>query len=234
MADLRAVVLDAYGGADRWRSLTTIEAELSAGGLLFAWKRGKEGHFDHLRLVADVHRQQLRYVGFHRGLDGVLRGHDVSLERGGETLARRPDARAPFPYGRRLVHWDALDMLYFFGYALWNYLAFPALLLRDDVRWEQTGEHLLTGHFPARLATHCPRQTFRIDPDTGLVDQHHYTAEVFGRGWAHACHLTDDYREADGIRYAARRRVHPMKPGDRGPMAKPLLIWADVHTLGAH
>jgi hypothetical protein len=226
-------VVDAYGGADRWRDISVIEAELSAGGLLLAWKRGRAGRFDRLRVVADVHRQQIRYPAFHEGMDGVLRGHDVSLETSDGPVMRRQGARARFPYGQRLLHWDALDMMYFFGYAIWNYLTFPALLLRADMRWEQTGEQLLTGTFPAELATHCPRQTFRIDPETGLVDQHHYTAEVFGPGWARACHLTSEYREADGIRYASHRRVHPMSPGAKGPMSRPLLIWADIHELRA-
>src|SRR4029453_5192563 len=31
-------LLDAYGGEDRWRSATAVEAHLTIGGLLFRWE----------------------------------------------------------------------------------------------------------------------------------------------------------------------------------------------------
>lgn len=217
--------------AEKWADARTVEVTLDAGGLLFGWKRGRAGRFTGLRVVADVHRQRIRFCDFHDGQDGLLDGHDVWLEPvTGEPEVRR-GARAPFPYGRRLFRWDPLDMMYFLGYALWNYFTFPALLTRPDITWRSTGDHELTATFPAALATHCPQQTFRLDPATDLVTEHHYTAEVFGAGWAHACHLTSDYREVDGVVYAARRRVHPRHPRTGGPMPRPLLIWADVHEL---
>ncbi|ADI05729.1 hypothetical protein SBI_02608 [Streptomyces bingchenggensis BCW-1] len=228
-----AAVLDrtlaAYGGAGRWASAERIEAELSCGGLLFRWKRGSAGTFDRMHITAEVARQRIRFHGFDGPLDGVLEGHEVRLERDGAVVARRVDARAPFPGGRRLLRWDSLDMMYFLGYALWNYLAFPALLRREDMSWRADGPDALLARFPEHLATHCPQQRFRLDPATGLVTEHEYTAEVFGRSWAHACHLTSEYRDADGVPYASRRRVMPRRPRAGGAMPRPVLIWADIH-----
>jgi len=223
-------VLEAYGGPALWSGAAQVHARLSAGGLLFTWKRGRAGRFRDLSVHADVHEQRIRFVGFHDGLDGVLVGHRVQLETpDGEVVARRDNARDRFPYRGRLVRWDPLDMMYFLGYALWNYFVFPALLLREDVEWVGEGPDLLRATFPAHLATHCPVQRFRVDPETLLVSRHQYTAEVFGRRWARACHLTSEYRVSSGVPYASRRRVMPRSPGSGGPMAAPVLIWADLH-----
>ncbi|GGW64166.1 hypothetical protein [Streptomyces xantholiticus] len=229
-AGLRLRTLDAFGGAERWRQAQRIEAEISCGGLLFRWKRGTAGSFDRMRITAEVAEQRIRFHGFDGQNDGVLEGHSVRLESGGVVIAERTGARAPFPGGRRALRWDSLDMMYFLGYALWNYLAFPALLMRDDMEWRETGPDVLTARFPTHLATHCTEQRFLLDPATGLVKEHEYTAEVFGASWAHACHLTADYRTANGIPYAGRRRVMPRRPGSGGAMPAPVLIWADVHN----
>ncbi|MDT3395888.1 hypothetical protein RKE29_04380 [Streptomyces sp. B1866] len=220
--------LEAFGGAERWRRAERVEVELSCGGPLFRWKRGRAGTRHGLRVTLEVARQHIRLHDWDGPFDGVLEGHEVRLERDGVVAERRADARAAFPGGRRAVRWDALDMTYFLGYALWNYFAFPALLLRDDMEWRAEGPHALLARFPGHLATHSPEQRFRLDPATGLVREHDYTAEVFGN-WARACHLTDAYRTADGVPYAARRRVLPRQPGKPAPMARPVLIWADIH-----
>jgi hypothetical protein len=79
------------------------------------------------------------WTKLHLGLEGmvgVLEGGDVRLETSaGQVLASRDNARRLFPGGRPRFWWDLLDQVYFAGYALWNYLAFPALPLRGDIVW---------------------------------------------------------------------------------------------------
>jgi hypothetical protein len=217
--------------SDLWAAARTVEVSLDAGGPLFGWKRGRAGRWRDLHVVAAVHRQRIELIDFHRGRSAFLDGHSVWLQNPSTTRETRPDARSRFPYGMRLAHWDVLDMTYFLGYALWNYLTFPALLGRSDITWSQTGLTELTAHFPAELATHSPRQRFRVDPATCLVAEHQYTAEVFGKSWAHACHLSQQYQESGGVPYASRRRVHPRRPGGDGPLRRPVLIWADIHSF---
>jgi hypothetical protein len=230
MSELHQKVSDAYR-AEHFAQASTVEATLDAGGLLFGWKRGRAGRFTGLHVVADIAEQRIRFRDFHDGRDGLLAGHDVWLEPVDGTPDVRRDARSRFPYRGRLLRWDELDMMYFLGYALWNYFTFPALLHRPGVDWTQSGDHELTAVFPADLATHCPEQRFRFDPSTSLVVEHDYTAEVFGSSWAHACHLTQDYQVSDGFPFASRRRVHPSHPVKGGAMKTPLLIWADVHEF---
>jgi len=217
--------LAAYGGEAVWRESGAVEADVAAGGLLFRWKRMRP--LPRMVVRADTANPILRLDPVdHDGHVGVLDGRSVRIEtRDGALVDSRADARDRFPYGRRLISWDSLDLTYFLGYALWNYLTLPALLLRDDIAWREVAGSTLEAEFPSHLPTHCQRQTFYFDADTGLLDRLDYTAEVFG-GWAHAAHLVTEHQERDGVRFASSRRVVP-RVGSTA-LDGPPLIWAEV------
>jgi hypothetical protein len=224
-------VVDAYGGEERWRAASTIDVQLDAGGLLFRWKRGRG--FRGLNMQAQVWEPRISMHPFYApGQVGVLDGLDVRIETtDGKVLDARQDARSYFPYGRRFFWWDRLDMAYFFGYALWNYLTLPALILRDDIEWREPSDTVLEATFPPHIPTHCPVAKFHFDPDTSLLERYDYTALTFGR-WAIANHLTTKHRTSeDGIPFASKRRVKPEMPGGDKPMPFPMLIWADIHEF---
>ena len=131
-------MLDAYGGEGRWRTARTVEARISLGGLLFRWKRRGKGNWPDLRVRVDVAQPRTRLEQFDAGHVAFLDGHAVRIEDpGGRVVESRPNGREGFPYGRHLFAWDRLDITYFVGYALWNYLALPALLLREDIGWSK-------------------------------------------------------------------------------------------------
>jgi len=220
----------AYGGAARWRAANTVDAHFDCGGLLFGWKR-RTLRFPDLHIRCAVREPLVRIEPIDaRGHAAILEGHDVRLERpGGSTVDLRRDAGRRFPYGRRLLSWDQLDLAYFLTQAMWNYLVLPGLLLREDIEWRQLSGSTLEGRFPAHLPTHCAVQQYRFDPLSGLLEQYDYTAEAFGR-WAKAAHLVTEHRTAGGLAYTARRRVKPRGPGG-APLPGPLLIWADIHRF---
>ena len=139
----------------------------------------------------------------------VLEGHDVRTERegSGKRLEARAGARDYFPNrDGRQERWDRLDMAYFLGYALWNYLTLPALLLRGDIEWRELSPDTLEARFPPGIPTHCEIQEYDFDPGNGLLGAYRYTAEVFG-SWARADHLVDEHSESGGIPFPSRRRV---------------------------
>ncbi len=160
--------IEAYGGVERWRSATAIEATGTLTGLLFRlkWRLPRPD----MRIRCEVHRPWTRLEPIDRaGQVGILEGRDVRLEtRDGRTVAERKDARARFPGGRRLLYWDALDLTYFLGYAIWNYFTLPALLMREDILWSELGEGVLASSFPPDLPTHG-EQRHTFDPETGLL-----------------------------------------------------------------
>jgi hypothetical protein len=219
--------LAAYGGEAFWRAARAIRATVSTTGLAFALKRQKP--FRRVSVECDVRQPMTRLTPVNPGgAAGILRGGDVSLEKPpGVEIARRQDARSFFPYGRRLLWWDSLDQTYFAGYALWNYLVFPALMLREDIRWQETGPNRLRAAFPASIPTHSPVQEFLFDPASGLLRQHNYTAEVMG-GWAKAANVIVEHGIWNGLPYPSRRRVTPRKK-DGSPAGGPVLIDLIIH-----
>jgi hypothetical protein len=224
--ELIKAVMAAYGGEALWSTVKTVNATISSGGFAFLTKfqRALRG----LRVEVEVSQPRTKLYRGSNGTVGVFDGSAVRIEAPeGTVLASRTNAGSLFPGGRRRLWWDRLDQLYFVGYALWNYLAFPALLGRQDITWTAVGDWCLEASFPADIATHCRRQRFHFDPGTALLKQHDYTAEVFG-SWAKAAHVILQHRTWNGIPFAAKRRVTPRR-SDGSPARWPVLVWIEVN-----
>lgn len=234
MPGLLELALEAHGGVDRWERVSHIRARLDSGGLALAskWKpRALRG------LEAAVSTKTPRTVleGFPRaGMRGVFQPDSSRLESaGGEVVAVRHHPRSAFRGLRHALWWDDLDVLYFAGYALWNYLTTPFLLSRPGVetrelepadgRWRR-----LEVRFPPEVPTHSRTQVFHFD-EAGLLRRLDYTAEAFG-GWARAAHHCDGHREIDGITVATRRRVLPRGRGG-SPLPGPTLVWIRLDDI---
>jgi hypothetical protein len=232
-------VLDAHGGLERWRAAGTIRARVRSGGLLIA-TRAPRGLVDDYVLTIRVHEQWATLEPAARAERAVFEGGRVRHEdSAGELIASRENPRAAF-FGasglRRNLRWDVLDMTYFAGYAMWNYLTTPFLLSRDGVEvsegepLERDGERWrrLDARFGPAVETHSARQTFFFDERLRLR-RHDYTAEVVGR-WARAAHLCDDHRDFDGVVFPTRRRVHPRLPGGRASRV-PTLVSIELEEI---
>ncbi len=218
----RAKVLAAYGGEARWRSLDTIALRVSAGGLAFKMKW--QAPDVRRNVVIHVREPLVRFPAEDpNGLIEVFAGDETRLEhQDGTIVEKRLDPARFFPGGRRLLWWDRLDQVYFKGYALWNYVTFPALLLRTDIEWQEPKPGTLRAVFPDTLPTHNEVQEFHYDVDTGLLTQHDYTANPFG-SWAKAAHRILEHQTFDGVLFGTRRRVTPRK-ADGSAHRFPVLI----------
>lgn len=222
---LRAV--EAYGGRSLWTAGRAVESTLSAGGLAFRlkWQRP----FVRVKCRFELGRPSASIQAIDReGNTGILDGHDVRIVDGsGRVVESRPAARKYFPYGRRALWWDRLDQTYFAGYALWNYMTLPSLLLQEDIAWREVEEGVLDATFPPHLPTHCERQRFRFDLTTGLLRQHDYTAEVIG-GWANAAMVIREHAFSDGITHWSYRTATPRKASGEARRG-PVLVEVRVH-----
>jgi hypothetical protein len=179
-----------------------------------------------VRLRAEIAQPMMDPWG--HGRRAVLDGSAlVRTEKADATVVTsRENPRSFFPGGRRRFRWDELDLAYFAGYAAWNYVTFPALLLRNDVAWTQLSETTLEATFQPTVPTHSPVQRFHFDRETALLRQHDYTAEVFG-DWAAAANAVLEHGTWEGIPYPSKRRVTPRRP-DGTPRPLPLLVGIDV------
>lgn len=227
-------VLAAHGGADLWRGLDGIEAELSADGFLFTTKRRPP--LRHVRVWASAREPHFVFHDFPRpDLRGELLGDaEVRIVAAdGTVLARRERPRAAFRGLRRQFWWDELDFIYFGGYATWNYLTTPFLFLRPGFAFELLPAAAdrtirLRATFPPEIPTHSRRQVFHFTPEGRLL-RLDYTAEVVG-SWARAAHLCADYRDCGGLLVPCRRRVRPLFVGET-PAPWPTLVAIDIHEL---
>lgn len=227
LPDTARKALSAYKVYDRWPGHTCVEAVVSTSGLLFLMKGHKPFH--RIKVSLELALPRVRFTPLDAsGYSAVLDGGTARIEtEDGGRLSERPEARRYFPGWRRQFYWDRLDHAYFSGYALWNYLTFPALLLREDMAWREVSTGILEARFPESLPTHCPTQRFTFDQGTGLLRQHDYTAEVIG-SWARAANVVLAHQEWEGIPYPARRRVTPRRPDGRA-RSFPTLVDITIH-----
>lgn len=225
--------MEAHGGLDRWQRARVIHARVRTGGLLVQ-TRVPGNRFADYRITVDVQEPRTVIDPFpNDGQRGVFERGTVRIEnREGDVISSRTHPRSVF-FGRsglrRNIRWDALDSVYFAGYAMWCYLTTPYLLTREGVQvdegatWKEGGEtwRRLSASFPPDIDTHSRRQSYYFDASSRLR-RHDYVALVVGR-WARAAHYCADQVQADGLVFATRRWVHPIGPGNR-PLPLPTLV----------
>lgn len=229
--------IDTHGGLDRWRSVSTIDARISAAGFAFTSKFKRRGWRSvQMRIsTGEPHLEMSPYP--KAGQIGIFEPQRVWIEADdGRLIAERNAPRNAFRSFRHNLWWDDLDMLYFGGYAAWNYFNTPFLLARPDFAieeiepWTESGQswRRLAVTYPTDIPAHSRVQTFYFDAD-GLLRRFDYTAEVFG-SWAKSVHQCFDHTEIDGIVVPMRRLVYPRK-GNGQPRKRPNLVWIDVERI---
>lgn len=182
----------------------------------------------HRQVEVSLDRQRVRIQDFP--CQGAVATYDEGSVRidglGGSAAAWRSDGR---PTSSKL-HWDHLDLAYFVGYALWNYIAIPAMLCQLPHRElsRDGGCRRVEVHFPPEIITHCPVQTFYVDDD-GRILRHDYVAEVFGR-WARAAHFGYDHVHLGNRWIATRRRIVPRTRRGR-VLPGPTLVWIALEDV---
>ncbi len=231
-------VLRAHGGVDRWKQVDTLRARVRFGGMAFKLRLIEPESLDRW-VEIDVRDPRTVLEDYPQpGQRGIFTPARVWIEGPeGSVLQSLEDPRnVLMDSRRRQLWWDDLDLLYFAGYAIWNYLQGPFLLLRDGVEvqelepWNENGEswRRLSARFHASVPTHSARQVFYYGPDF-LQRRHDYRPDVYA-AWAEAAHYSFEYREFDGLQFPTRRRVVPRGSDDRAA-AGPALVWIEILEL---
>ena len=228
-------VITAHGGSERWRRVKELHIGVRCGGAALA-ARFQRNAYRRYRAVVDTRRPMVRFSPF-KGAHGVFTPECVWIETDdGQVRHARANPRGFFPSGRRHIFWDRLDVLYFGGYAMWNYLCTPFLWQAEGIElaagdpWQEAGEtwQSLTVRFPPGWPTHSSEQVFYIDA-RGYIRRHDYTARVIG-SYARAAHYCEHHREFDGLVFPTRRRVYPRRR-DNHALPFPTLIWIDIDRI---
>ena len=115
-------MIEAHGGAALWNRLQEVQVRAAFGGTGFRMKLLKVP----IRTTITVRRggQHVTLGPYpSTGRRGVFEGSEVRIESAdGRVLSSRSQPRLAFRDFRHLLWWDALDLLYFSGYATWTYI----------------------------------------------------------------------------------------------------------------
>jgi hypothetical protein len=223
--------IEAHGGRVRWRAVGAIEFALSSGGFAFL-SRSQPNALKNLKVSVRPHERRTLLGDFpYPGWQGTWTPDCVEIrDPDGALKGERRDPRRHFHGLLNQVYWDKLDILYFAGYALWNYLSFPFFLDEPGVVVTETdarGALSLDAVFDPSFPTHSARQSFRLDSSRRLV-RHDYAADVIG-AYAAAANFCEESVEVDGLRFYTRRKVYPRL----GPAVVrfPTLVWIAIDDV---
>jgi hypothetical protein len=228
-------ILDAHGGEAYWRSIRSIELEVSIRGFLFTAKRIPK--MDHVRMTVDTTRPAVVIHDYPAAGESTHFLGEARVEirdAAGRISLARDDPRYHFNQLRQFFYWDDLDFAYFSGYAMWNYLTMPFLSRFPGVEAERAAHSGLEGdaryevRFPPNFPTHARHQVFYFDDEHRLY-RHDYTAEVVG-AWARAAHFCGEYRRFGGLVLPTIRRVYP-KLFCNQPFKAITLVAIDIHQV---
>lgn len=208
--------LEAHGGLERWHTVKQITATLTLTGGVFDLM-GHPGGVGRTRATASTAKPTIEFEPFVSADRGHFTPDVVRITREGRTWGRRAP-RQTFADG---VPWDDYHLLYFTGYAIWNYLCTPFLFTwggftvealepwtEDSETWQR-----FDVTFPSAIPTHNPTQRFYFD-SSGLLRRLDYQPEVMGDIGAPVAHYCDDHRDFDGLVVPTRRRVYLRRDDD--------------------
>ena len=234
---LAGEIFETYGGRTRWEAVQSIHVLLSFGGLAFDMRLNRRGLRER-NIHISVQHPQVVFDDYPRlGKRGIFTADQVKIEStSGKILSSRNTPRDAFASFRRSIWWDDLDLLYFAGYACWNYFTIPYLFLFDGVELSEiepgheNGEDFrrLKVKFPKSIPTHSCEQVFWYDSNLHLR-RHDYDPEVFA-SWATAAHYCHEFRTFSGFPFATRRQVVPRMPNG-ATRSRPILVWIQVKDI---
>ena len=224
---LLSEVVAAHGGLDRWAAVRRLSLHVRVGGNVLAL-RLQSPRIRSLSVSVETQRIHATLDPFPRpGLIGHFNRQHVRIETRDEAriVAQRDLQRSADGKVMRRLVWDDLDLLYFLGYALWNYAVTPFVFLwtgfecREGAPLRESNGTVLRSLdviYPHAFPAHSRNQRFYFD-DAGLLRRIEYSAEVFG-DWARAVHECDSHRAFDGlviprhrVVFARARRGHPLR-----------------------
>ncbi|MFE3263528.1 MULTISPECIES: hypothetical protein [unclassified Streptomyces] len=217
MNDLLDHAISAHGGRERWARIDGLQAEVTLHGPFWAVRGFSDRPFEET-VTIDTRRELVRFSPWGESRrDFVFSAEDdvVELRAAADdrVLESRTGIRSTYRGYGPASPWKPLQVGYFIGYAMWNYLTTPFLLDRPEVvshegaEWTENGEvwRRLHVEFAPAIATHTARQTFYFGND-GLLRRLDYEVDV--NAGAVVAHYVSDYRTFEGIRIPTRRRVH--------------------------
>lgn len=229
MTDLLTSVLNAYGGVDRWRELTSVTARKRFGGAIWDIK-AVPGIVDDGEITVWIKDQRTSLSPFTApDLKTAYTPQRVGIETtAGDIVEMLDDPRASFAGHTLETPWSTLQLAYFTGYAMWTYtaepfnLTFPGVRTAEGESWTEDGQQWRTLHvdYPDTIATHSPHQILYIDSD-GLIRRRDYQVDI--AGGSPGAHYVSDFDEIGGLVIPRTRMIY-VRDADNHPIPEQLVV----------
>jgi hypothetical protein len=233
MRNLVQQILDAHGGIERWNRYTTLTANISTGGGLWALK-GLVQDSAVRRMTVSLHEQYASVAPFGQpDWHTNFRPDRIAIEKEDGTVIRECEQpRASFAGHTMNTPWDPLHRAYFNGYALWTYLtmpffmAMPGFTTEEIAPWTEGNEQWrgLRVRFPEGIHSHCQEQDLYFGDDL-LLRRHDYQVDIAGS--FPATQYVDQFVEVQGLKMPTRRRAYLRDPQGK-PVHDMLLVAIDL------
>lgn len=198
-----------------WEATESIACKASIHGMLFTLRKQPDVFRD-VRVEIECHTPRTAYSPCPGpGQRGLYRPDKVSILKGDELISERTHPRDDFRGRPREQPWDDLDVIYFGGYAIWQYLAAPFLFTLPGVEvwdgnpWSEDGQMWSRLHvkFPKTMHSHCEEQVYYFD-EAGLLQRMDYHVEIVDSSIGVA-HYMYDYVQVGGLAFPTRRCAYP-------------------------
>ncbi|MEV4534148.1 hypothetical protein AB0J82_09980 [Asanoa sp. NPDC049518] len=207
-------VLDAHGGLDRWRTLTTFTARITYGGPFWEFK-GHPGFVGTSFVEASLRDQRIRHRDEATGRELVFdrAGDRLTVTDGdGAVVEKLESPRSTFAGYTPETTWSLAQIGYFRAYATWHYLVEPFLFTWPGVEaheiepWTEGGQtwRVLRVTYPETIHTHNPTQLYYYD-EAGLLRRMDYAPEV--NGSTPVAHYVREHQLVDGVPVPSRRHI---------------------------
>ncbi|BEU27470.1 hypothetical protein [Paraburkholderia sp. 22B1P] len=229
-------IIDAHGGLTQWRKFKQVRADLVQGGALWVLK-GQSGVLDRTTVTVATDRQWASHAPFGTlaAKSEFTRERISLLDEGGNVIQALEKPRGFFEGHTLETSWNALQLAFFAGCAMWTYLNTPFVLAWDGVECEEAGEWAEQGEtwrkilvrYPESLEVFSKVQAIYVGPDN-LVRRLDYDVEIAGN--TPGAHYVSDYTTVSGIRIPTRRRIYPRLP-DGNCAAEPLVVSIDLSGI---
>jgi hypothetical protein len=235
MSDLLDLAVQAHGGLDRWNKVKAIQVAASITGAIW-YVKGKGDFLKKVILTAETGNERLIVDFPDQDKRAVFTPDRIVIETANGTVVEsRDNPEKSFEGQQRETPWDAIQVIYFAGEALWTYLNTPFLYTREGFVTQEISSIQVEGEtwrrlkvtFPDSVKSHTREQISCFGPD-GLLRRHDYTVDILGG--ATGLNYASNYRNVDGILVPATRRVYAYE-GDYQLVKEPLLVAIDMADI---
>ncbi len=164
-------MIEANGGLDHWERIQSISVTCTVSGTTLT-RKGFPGSHD-IKAIIDTKAQKVEFEKFG-GIRGIFTTERTFAGRVGSEapLDARDNPRDAFKSHDMTTTWDAHNLMYFAGYAFWNYFNAPFFFRRPGFQAKEVDSYrcdngetwrALQVTFPDNFATHCKIQQLYFD-----------------------------------------------------------------------